>query len=385
MLISPRRVAAAAAATVVAAGLLTGCGGDDLHAGKPAKATSQALVAVALSHLTPQPDEIEYREAGAPIDDMGTKDPSLGGLLRWKPDPDWTLDVQVQPVPKDFPSCEKRSCVPLGDADLTWQEGSEDAPPALVVSVVRGGELRSVGYEGGMEGDPRMSLLPFDLRQLAEIVTDPAFSFTTTTAAVAAGERLAKDGVTASRVKPQRLEEPPPAPRTTPRALAAAVQAHLSRMGYEDLILSGRPDTFEEPGGPVEDAVGVSLRLRYGLTLHVTVIDSEDTDLVKCQPTLTCWPWDGAVFAGRKGLGAAFANFEGHTVHVWLQGRGVHATTEQWFLQSSPGERARTVQMDVDALAALDGEQGAEGFEGVAPETTPGLVAAGEKLTWFHD
>jgi hypothetical protein len=79
------------------AGMTAGCGTEvsDLQGGDPAPATSEALVAVALSHLTPQPYSIKYREAGAPIDDIGTKDPSLGGLLRWKPDPDWTLDVQV--------------------------------------------------------------------------------------------------------------------------------------------------------------------------------------------------------------------------------------------------------------------------------------------------
>ena len=342
-------------------------------------------MAVALSHLTPQPYEIQFRVPGAPIDDMGTKDPSLGGGLRWKPDPDWTLDVQVQPAPEEFPNCDKRDCVALGEADLTWQEGNEDAPPALTVSVVRDGELRSVSYEGGMQGDPRTSLLPFDLMELEEIVTDPAFSRETTTGAVEAGERLARDGVAGSRVKLQRLREPEPAPKTTPRALAAAVGEYFARMGQEDVIRSGRADVFVEPGGAVEDAVGVSLELRYGLTLHVSVIDSEGKALNACQPTLTCWDWDGSLHAGREGLGGAFGIFEGHAVHTWLEGSGVHATTEDWFLQSSPDDHARTLQMDAAALAALDGGGGSEGVEGVGPETTPQLVTAGDELSWFQD
>jgi hypothetical protein len=219
---------AALGSAVLAAGVATGCGGAVPASGDPAPATSQALVAVALSHLTPQPYSIEYREPGAPIDDMGTTDPSLGGLLRWKPDPDWTLDVQVQPVPKQFPTCEQRGCVSLGGADLTWQDGGEDAPPALTVSVVRDDELRSVSYEGGMEGDPRTSLLPFDLMELEEIVTDPAFSLKSTTEAVEAGDNLAKDGVTGSRVKPRRLREPVAEPKAS-KALARRRRRSWSR------------------------------------------------------------------------------------------------------------------------------------------------------------
>jgi hypothetical protein len=376
---------AALASAVLAAGVAAGCGSSSSLAGDPAPATSEAVVAVALSHLTPQPYSISYREPGAPIDDMGTKDPSLGGVLRWKPDPDWTLDVQVQPVPEDFPTCKQRGCVQLGDADLTWQDGGEDAPPAFTVSVVRDGELRTVSYEGGMEGDPRTSLLPFDLMELEEIVTDPAFSRETTTGAVEAGAKLAKDGVEGSRVEPRRLREPPPAPKTTPRALAAAVSEYLAQMGQDDLIRSGRADTFVEPGGVVKDAVWVSLTLRYGLTLHVTVIDSVDKDLNACQPTLTCWDWDGSVHAGREGLGGAFGIFEGHAVHTWLEGAGVHATTEDWFLGAEVGDHARMMQMDAASLAGLDGARGAEGIEGISPETTPELVEAGEKLAWFRD
>jgi hypothetical protein len=207
------------------AGLTGGCGttASDPHAGDPAPATSEAVVAVALGHLTPQPYSIEYREPGALIDDMGTKDPSIGGLLRWKPDPDWTLDVQVQPVTDDFPGCSERECVELGAATLTWQDGSEDNPGTLAVWVVRDGELRSVGFEGiGIDGDPRATELPLDLNELEEIVTDPAFALETTTAAVEAGEQLSRDGVEGSRVEPTALLEPDPAPRTTPRALAAA-------------------------------------------------------------------------------------------------------------------------------------------------------------------
>lgn len=365
--------------------LATACGAG-LHSGKPAHATSEALVAVALSHLTPEPYSIDYREQGAPIDDMGTQDPSLGGLLRWKPDPDWTLDVQVQPVPKDLPSCEERGCVPLGDADLTWQEGSEDAPPALVVSVVRDGELRSVGYEGGMEGDPRTSLLPFDLMELEEIVTDPAFSLETTTSAVEAGEQLARDGVHGSRVKATRLHEPPPAPATTPRSLAAAVQQVFVAQGSPHLIRSGRPDLFAEPAGTVSPtAVGLALELEHGLTLHVTMLDSTDRALSSCQPSLRCWRFDGSVLVGREGLSGVLSRAEDHTVHAWLEGPGVHAVSQGWFLGEDFAEPASVSQGLAMRVAALDGENGAAGVEGIAPETTPELVAAGKKLAWFHD
>ncbi|WP_188783233.1 hypothetical protein [Nocardioides phosphati] len=365
--------------------LVAACGGPDVHAGKPVAATSEALVAVALSHLTPNPDEIEYRRAGEPIDDMGTTDPSLGGVLRWKPDPDFVMDVQVQPTPKGFTACsEIYTCAKLGKAELAWQDGGEDAPPYLKVFVVRDGELRSVGYEGGMTGDPRTSLLPFDLRELEQIVTDPAFSMTTTEGAVEAGKELAHDGVKGSRVRPMRLAEPAPPPRTTPRSLAAAVQAHLVQAGEPHLVRSGRAGVFAEPGGTPEPAVGVTLALRHGLTMHVTVIDADDEDVDRCQPTLACWPWDGVLHAGREGLGGSFAHHDGYSVHAWLEGAGVHATRNAWFLSAERGHHAQWIQLDVAGLASLDGED-QDGPEGVSPRTTPELVRAGEKLTWFHD
>ncbi len=177
-------------------GVLTaGCGQavDEpagLQGGERVAATSGALVAVALSHLTPAPDGIELREPGADIDDMGTKDPSLGGLLRWRADPDWSLDVQVQPTPRDHRPCSGPRCAEIDGAELSWYEPGEDAPGYLRVAVVRGGELRSVGFESYGAGDPRGQELFVDLDELAAIVTDPAFSLQTTQAAVDAGERL---------------------------------------------------------------------------------------------------------------------------------------------------------------------------------------------------
>ncbi|WP_147384751.1 hypothetical protein [Nocardioides cavernaquae] len=361
------------------AGLTGGCGttASDLHAGGPAPATSEAVVAVALSHLTPQPYSIEYREPGAPIDDVGTKDPSIGGLLRWKPDPDWTLDVQVQPAREGVAVCSERDCVELGAATLTWQDGGEDNPGTLSVWVVRDGELRSVDFEGiGIDGDPRATELPFDLNELEEIVTDPAFALETTTAAVEAGEQLARDGVEGSRVEPTALREPDPAPRTTPRALAAAVQEFLDGAGEPRLIRSGRADTFVEPGGAVEDGWGIALGLRHGLTLHVTVFGEAGDDITRCQPTLTCWPWDGTVHAGRDGLSGTFYSTDAHSVHVWLEGAGVDAITHEWFLEAERRDHIRWVQAMLSGLGAADG---------VGVETTPELVSAGEKLTWFQD
>jgi hypothetical protein len=367
--------------------LVVACGGPDVHAGKPVAATSEALVAVALSHLTPNPDEIEYRKAGEPIDDMGTTDPSLGGVLRWKPDPDFVMDVQVQPTPKGFIACsEIYTCAKLGKADLAWQDGGEDAPPHLKVFVVRDGELRSVGYEGAMEGDPRTSLLPFDLRELEQIVTDPAFALTTTTSAVEAGRALAHDGVKGSRVEPTRLAQPAPLPPTTPRSLAAAVQLSFVQDGRPHAITGGRPTTFSEPAGPVDHAVGVDLTLRHGLTLHVLVIGSGDKALNACQPTLTCWTIDGSRQAGREGLSGTFAAFEGgYAVHSWLEGPGVHAGRHGWFLDVETGIPASDLQLEASKLARLDGEGGADGRAGIRPTTTPALVAAGDALTRFHD
>lgn len=181
-------------------GLLTaGCGepvdeAADPDAGRAVPATSESLVAVALRHLTPVPDGIEFRAPGADIDDTGTKDPSLGGVLRWRPDPDWTLDVQVQPTPPDYEPCTGERCGEVDGAQLAWSVAVEDAPGYLRVYVVRDGELRSVGFESYGAGDPRGKKLFVDLDELAAIVTDPAFSLQTTQAAVDAGERLREDG-----------------------------------------------------------------------------------------------------------------------------------------------------------------------------------------------
>lgn len=180
--------------------LLAACGqpgGQSVGAGAigddatPAKATPEALVAVALSHLTPEPDEIAFYRAEDEVDDLGTKSPWIGGQLRWDPDPDWSLSVRVQPEPKGFQPCAMATCADLDDAKLSWQPPGEDAPGYLTVYAVSAGELRSIGYEGyGVTGDPRDEDLPMELEELAAIVTDPAFALTTTQGAVDAGAEL---------------------------------------------------------------------------------------------------------------------------------------------------------------------------------------------------
>lgn len=160
-------------------------GSDDT----PAKATPEGLVAVALHHLTPEPDEIELYRATDEVDDQGTRSPWIGGQLRWDPDPDWSLSVRVQPDPGTEP-CAGRNCGEIGDARISWQASGEDTPAYLTVFVVRDGELRSIGYEGGFDGDPRDDELLVDLDELAAIVTDPRFALTTTQGAVDAGEEL---------------------------------------------------------------------------------------------------------------------------------------------------------------------------------------------------
>lgn len=188
-----RTVVAAVALVLVAA---CGAGEDDTIGSDdtPAPATPEALVAVALSHLTPEPDEIELYRADDEVDDQGTKSPWIGGQLRWDPDPDWSLSVRVQKRPVEFQECEDdptRTCGEVGDALLSWQGPGEDSPGYLTVYAVRDGELRSIGYEGyGVTGDPRKEELPVDLEELAAIVTDPAFALTTTQGAVDAGEKL---------------------------------------------------------------------------------------------------------------------------------------------------------------------------------------------------
>ncbi|HSX67628.1 hypothetical protein [Nocardioides sp.] len=178
--------------------LLAGCGqsgagqsgagaiGDDAT---PATATPEALVAVALSHLTPDPDGIELYTRDAVIDDVGTTSPYIGGQLRWRSEPDWSLSVRVQPA-GGFDPCDERTCEDLGDARISWQEAGEDAPGYVTVFVVDDDELRSVGFEGGFQGDPRDDELFVDLDELAAIVTDPAFALTTTQGAVDAGDAL---------------------------------------------------------------------------------------------------------------------------------------------------------------------------------------------------
>ncbi|MDO7869093.1 hypothetical protein [Nocardioides jiangxiensis] len=380
MLTSPRRLASAVTAALVAAGILTSCGGTDLHSGTSAAATSEALVAVALSHLTPEPDEIQLREAGAPIDDMGTKDPSLGGLLRWKPDPDWTLDVQVQPVPKDGPSCARLGCVPLGDAELSWQEGSEDAPPAFTVSLVRGGELRSVAYEGGMEGDPRTSRLPVDLKELEEIVTDPAFSFHTTTAAVEAGVKL-RASLPANKAAEREQREWEAAPVMTPRALAATVEKDLREVsGLQDAIVSGRESVFREPGGPLPDGTwGIALTLRDRTRIHVTMLPEPDPSSSACQPALHCTkvPQSDDVLAWRSDLAGVFRSDEKRNVHIWVEGPRLRRLDRRALEDVPATDPARAALLA--ALHYLPDDPA------LAWKTTRAMIRAGDELTWFHD
>jgi hypothetical protein len=163
--------------------------------GAPAEATPEALVAVALSHLTPEPDKIEFYRADEEVDDMGTTSPWIGGQLSWDPDPDWSLSLRVQPTPTGYVGCSEDAtytCTERGGATFAWQSSNEDNPGYLTVYVVEDGELRSVGYEGyGIDaaaagGDD----LPVDLDELAAIVTDPAYALETTTGAVEAGKEL---------------------------------------------------------------------------------------------------------------------------------------------------------------------------------------------------
>lgn len=173
---------------------LAACGSSDAIGSdtSPAKATPEALVAVALDHLSQSPDGIELYRADEPVDDLGTLSPWIGGQLRWRSDAGWSLSVRVQPA-GGFDPCEGRTCDDVGDARISWQEAAEDAPGYVTVFVEREGELRSVGFEGGFEGDPRDEELFVDLDELAAIVTDPAFALTTTQGAVEAGEALDLD------------------------------------------------------------------------------------------------------------------------------------------------------------------------------------------------
>lgn len=108
----------------------------------------------------------------------------------------------------------------------------------------------------------------------------------------------------------------------------------------------------------------------------MTVLSEPGDDVTRCQPTLTCWPWDGNVHAGREGLAGTFYSDEEHAAHVWLEGAGVHAGTHEWFLGAERRDHIRWVQAMISGL----GNAG-----GVGAETTPELVAAGAELTWFHD
>lgn len=167
----------------------------DVHSGGPAAATPEALVAVALSHLTPDPDRIELHTRDDAIDDVGTKSPYIGGMLSWNPDPDWYLDLRVQPskATAGCPADALPNCAEYDGATLTWQDANEDAPAGMTLVVVRDGERRSVATEAYGDGDPRKDYhLPASLHELASIVTDPAFALRTTQGAVDAGKDVRK-------------------------------------------------------------------------------------------------------------------------------------------------------------------------------------------------
>lgn len=352
-------------------------------AGEPAEATPQALVAVALSHLTPEPDAIEFYDKDDEVDDRGTTSPWIGGQLSWDPDPDWSLSLRVQPAPADYDGCSEdvtHTCTERGGATLTWQASSEDNPGYLTVSVVEDDELRSVGYEGGgidaaAAGNDD---LPVDLDELVAIVTDPAFALETTSGAVEAGKDVAKQAVRLRaeerRKEKERREASPPG--TTPRSLAAYVMDRLTDMDERLVATSGREQTFPEPGREVLDGWGIELTLEDDVKLHVTVIGAMGSYYNTCLRTLTCWTERGRVLLGRDGLAGMFHQRRDGSVHVWVEGAGVRPTGPRYFDTLPTKDRAQGVVQA--ALVLVDDTS-------IGSTTTDEWIEAGEELDWWKD
>jgi hypothetical protein len=365
--------------------LLAACGqeaGAIADDDTPAKATPEALVAVALDHLTPEPDHIELASADDEIDDQGMTSRSIGGLLRWDPDPDWTLSLGVEPTPKDFDPCDRRTCADLGAAKLSWQEPGDDAPGYLSVYVVRDGEVRSVGYESYGSGDPRKAHLAADLDELVAIVTDPRYALTTTQGAVDAGRTLRASLPQTKKAERER-EKWEQAPVMTPRVLAAEVEKSFREVsGVSDVIASGREAVFREPGGgPVAGAWGIELTLRDQTRVHVTMLPEPDAASSGCQPTLRCrqQPESDNVLAVRADLGGVFRSDARRNVHIWVEGPRVKDLTFERLDTSTIATDLVTRELQA-ALATLPDDP-AIAFK-VTDET---MIRAGQELTWFHD
>lgn len=372
---------AAAAATVGAvlgatAWLTLGEADEPQPAGALDQATTPAaLVAIALDHISVEPSYYEAQNR--------SQDPGVSAAIRFGADGEYDGDqlslYVIEGSGPDWGACNEYDdgCATIatntGDVTLSWQELEPEEDPGIVyVSQERDDGFAMVGYSGrSILGDPREQTLPVSVEEMVEIVSDPAYGPVTTAEYAAAAERIDWDfraGETAGDGSGQI--------NSTGSSLAAAVEEHLRDEGLGDRILSGREAAFVEPAGEVTEGFGIEVRLEGGYTLYVNVFAAEGQRFLACQPTLTCWDFEGLTLVGRAGLAGAFRSDTSATVHTWVEGPGIDPDGPASF---GLGNDVVTGPV-ADLLAATARLANAPG---IALFTEQQWLDAGDQVTWF--
>lgn len=381
---SPRRrmpwVPAAVAASV---GLALGSvawlvvAGDDEPgpAANTEAATPGALVALALEHIEA---EASYFEPGSRRPDEG-----VSAAVRFGADGEYDGDHVGLLVSKRVPEwldCSTRTddgCVTIatgtGDVQLSWDEMEPEEDPGYVtLSQLKEDGIAVVTYSGrAIIGDPREQTLPVTVEEMVEIVSDPAFGPTTTEEYAEAGERLDWD----YRASEESSVDAGPV-ATTGQALAAIVQEHFREQGLDDLIVSGREESFIEPGGRITSGFGIDVVLEGGYTLHLIVLSVEGERYRACQPTLTCWDFEGIVLAGKPGLAGALRSDESASVHAWLEGPGIDPQGPESFGMGAVGRPNELTQLTAATVRLVNAP-------GIGFFTEQRWLDAGEQVDWY--
>lgn len=373
----PVAVAASVGLAVGATAWLVTTGDEPGPVSTTEPTTPGALVVIALDHIEAEPSS--YEPDSRPAED------GVSAAIRFGSDGEYDGDqVSLLVGRGDGPEwlgCGEfdDGCATIGtatgDVTLSWQELVPEEDPGIVyVSQQRDDGFAMVGYSGrSIIGDPREQTLPVTVEEMVDIVSDPAFGPTTTEEYAEAGERLDWE----YRAGDRSPEDDGPL-STTGQALAAVVQEHFREQGLDDLIVSGREATFVEPGGEVSDGFGIEVVLDGGYTLHVNVFAGEGKPYLACQPTLTCWDFEGLVLAGRPGLAGAFRSDENATVHTWLEGPGIdpRGITDFGLGQTFGGEPEPAAELLADTVRLVNAP-------GIGLFTDQRWLDAGEQVTWF--
>lgn len=300
----------------------------------PQKATTGALLAVALEHVDVEPASLEALDDSDRRYGRGT----VGGDIRFDPAEGYDGDllrVTASPgrLPKDV--CDRAATCDRWDTEqgrvvLSWVPHMPEEDPGLVtVALQAQGEWRMAHLASGVliDGDPRgIEELPVSVDQMTAIVTDPRFSLRTTAEAVRAGEELDVAGEEGEAEAQGGDRED-----ATPRMLAGFVQSEL------EAVQEARPSTFEEPDGPTGDGEGVHVRLAYGTELDLLMVTEPGERPLACPQGYRCYRGDeGALYAWtpRGSDLAIFRDRGDFAVRLWIRDPAFRVRAREDFLDN---------------------------------------------------